>query len=328
MSLPVVRVWKRCIATLMWVLALPLLGHAQGYPNRPIRLVVPYSAGGAADVPARILSQKLSEGLGQQLVVDNRPGAGGTIGADLVAKARPDGYTLLSLGTAHFVTAGLYAKLPYHPFDDYSPITSFASSTYVLAVHPALEAKTVRELVALAVAAPGRIDFASSGNGSLQHLLGALFMAMTGVEMTHIPYKGSASALTDLLGGRVKVTFASIVNVLPHTRSGRLLALGVSSAKRSPVIPDVPTIAEAGVPGYDATQWTGIAGPRGMPREIVARLHAEMVKVARLPEFAESLLASGTEVFYQDTPEQGSAFMKEESIKWPQLVKDRGARIN
>ena len=328
MSFHVTGVWTRSISALMLVLALPLPGHAQGYPNRPIRLVVPFSAGGAADVPARILSQKLSEGLGQQIVVDNRPGAGSTIGADLVAKARPDGYTLLSITTAHFVSAGLYRKLPYRPFDDYSPITSFASSTYVLVVHPALEAKTVRELVALATAAPGKIDFASSGNGSLQHLLGSLFMVMTGVDMTHIPYKGSAPAITDLLGGRVKVTFTSIVNVLPHTRSGRLLALGVSSAKRSPVLPDVPTIAESGVQGYDATQWTGIAGPRGMPREIVARLHAETVKVARLPEFAESLLPSGTEVFYQDTPEQGSAFMKQESIKWPKLVKDSGARIN
>lgn len=315
-------------AALGLALLLPLAGHAQSYPNRPIRLVVPFSAGGAADVPARILTQKLSEGLGQQIVIDNRPGAGSTIGAELVARAQPDGYTLLSITTAHFVSAGLYAKLPYHAFNDYSPVTAFASSTYVLAVHPAFEARTVGELVALAKAAPGKIDFASSGNGSLQHLLGSLFMAMTGVRMTHIPYKGSALATTDLLAGRVKVTFSGIVNVLPHARSGKLRALGVSSARRSPALPDVPTIAEAGVKGYDATQWTGLAGPRGMPREIVATLHAETLKVLRLPDVAESLLSSGTEVFYQDTPAQGAAFMKGESFKWPKLVRDSGAQIN
>lgn len=328
MSFVVARVRKGGVAALGLMLVLPLPGHAQSYPSRPIRLVVPFSAGGAADVPARILSQKLSGGLGQQIVVDNRPGAGSTIGAELVAKARPDGYTLLSITTAHFVSAGLYGKLPYHPFDDYSPITAFASSTYVLAVHPTLEAKTVGELVALAKAAPGKIDFASSGNGSLQHLLGSLFMVMTGVDMTHIPYKGSAPAMADLLAGRVKVTFASIVNLLPHTRSGKLRALGVSTTKRSSALPDVPTIAEAGVKGYEATQWTGLAGPRGVPRATVAKLHAETLKVLKLPEFAESLLPSGSEVFYQDTPERGSAFMKEESIKWPKLVRDSGAQIN
>ena len=306
----------------------PPTGSGQAYPHRPIRLVVPFSTGGAADVPARLLSQKLSEALGQQIVVDNRPGAASTIGADLVAKARPDGHTLLTITTSHFVSAGLYVKLPYRPLEDFAPVTAFATAPYVLAVHPALEAKTVKTLIGLAKAAPGKIDYASSGNGSLQHLSGALFQRMTGIELTHIPYKGSASALTDLLSGRVKVTFAGMVNLLPHTRSGRLLALGVSSSKRSILLPDVPTIADAGVAGYDAMQWTGIAAPRGTPRKIIARLHAGIVAQVLRPDFAESLLSSGTEVFYHGTPEQGVAFMRQESLKWPQLVKDSGARIN
>jgi tripartite-type tricarboxylate transporter receptor subunit TctC len=319
---------------LLLVLLLPMTAHAASagsrevYPSRPIRLVVPFSTGGAADVPARLLSQKLSEALGQQIVVDNRPGAASTIGADLVAKARPDGYTLLAITTSHFVSAGLYVKLPYRPLEDFAPVTAFATAPYVLAVHPALEAKTVKTLIGLAKAAPGKIDYASSGNGSLQHLSGALFQRMTGIELTHIPYKGSASALTDLLSGRIKVTFAGMVNLLPHTRSGRLWALGVSSSKRSVLLPDVPTIAEAGVAGYDAMQWTGIAAPQGTPREIITQLHAGIVAQVLRPDFAESLLSGGSEVFYHSSPEQGAAFMKQESIKWPLLVKDSGARIN
>lgn len=301
--------------------------YAQTYPHRPIRLVVPFSAGGAADVPARILSQKLSEMLGQPIVVDNRPGAGATIGADLVAKARPDGHTLLSITAAHFVSAALYANPPYHPLDDFAPVTAFATSAYGLAVHPSLEAKSVKELIALARASPRKIDYASSGNGSLQHLFGALFLSMTGTDMTHIPYKGSAPAITDVMGGRVKVTFASIINVLPHTRSGRLIALGVSSAKRSALLAEVPTIAEAGVPGYEATQWTGLAGPRGLPPAIAVRLHADILKLSQRADYADALVPSGAEVFYQYSPEQAAIFMRLEMVKWAKLVRDSGARI-
>lgn len=301
---------------------------AEVYPARPIRLVVPFSPGGAADVPVRLLSQRLSESLGQQIVVDNRPGAGSTMGAEIVAKARPDGYTLLTITAAHFVSAGMYPRLSYQSLLDFSPVTAFATSTYVLVVHPGLEVRSVKELITQAKAAPGKIDFASSGSGSLQHLMAALFNRMAGADMTHVPYKGSAPALTDVIGGRVKVSFASIVNVWPHMKSGRLIGLAVTSANRSVLVPDIPTVAEAGVPGYEATQWTGIAGPRALPAGIVSTLHAAIVQLSGRPDFSENLRPSGSEVMVQNTPALAVAFMQQESVKWLRLVKDSGARVD
>ena len=246
--------------------------EAQNYPSRPIRLVVPFSPGGAADVPGRILTQKMSEALGQQVVVDNRPGAGSTIGADQVAKAPADGYTLLMISNTHFVSAALYKKLPYDSLNDYAPVTQVTSAPNVIVVHPSLPAKTVRELIALAKSKPGKIDYASSGNGSTQHLTGALFTKMAGIEMTHIPYRGSGPATADLLSGQVTVGFPGIAGMLPQIKAGKLRALAVTGTKRSPELPDVPTVAEAGVKGYDVTAWFGIAGPKGMPREIVTQI--------------------------------------------------------
>jgi tripartite-type tricarboxylate transporter receptor subunit TctC len=301
---------------------------AQDYPNRPVRMVVPFSAGGAADVPARILAQKLSEVLGQQVVTDNRPGAGSTIGADLVAHAQPDGYTLLCMTNTHFVSASLYKKLPYDALADFAPVSEFGNAPNVLVVHPSLEAKSVKELIALARSMPGKIDFASSGNGSSQHLFGALFTSMAGIQLMHIPYKGSAQAATDLLAGQVKVGFPGIAIALPHVKSGKLRALGVTSARRSSEMPEVPTIAEAGLPGYDATLWLGIAAPRGTPRAIIAKLHGAIIKVLKMPEVKKSLAASGTEVSHSDTPEQFGAYMKEELHKWARVVKETGLQVN
>src|SRR3954467_2361579 len=242
---------------------------AQNYPNRPVRLVVPFSAGGAADVPGRILTQKLTEALGQQVVVDNRPGAGSTIGADNVAKSPPDGYSLLTISNTHYVSAALYKKLPYDSVSDFSPITQVTTAPNIIIVHPSLPAKTMKELIALAKARPGQINYASSGNGSTQHLTGALFCKMAGIDMTHIPYRGSGPATADLLSGQVTVGFPGIAGMLPQIKAGKLRALAVTSAKRSPELPNVPTVAEAGLKGYDVTAWFGVAGPKGMPREIV-----------------------------------------------------------
>jgi tripartite-type tricarboxylate transporter receptor subunit TctC len=310
----------------MTALAQPVC--AQNYPNRPIRFVVPFSPGGAADVPGRILTQKLTEALGHQVVVDNRPGAGSTIGADQVAKAPPDGYTLLTISNTHFVSAALYKKLPYDSVTDFAPVTQVTSAPNVIVVHPSLPAKTVKELIALAKAKPGKIDYASSGNGSTQHLTGALFTKMAGIEMTHIPYRGSGPATADLLSGQVTVGFPGIAGMLPQIRAGKLRALAVTSVKRSPELPDTPTVAEAGVKGYDVTAWFGVAGPKGMPRDIVLKLHTELLRILKNPEVQKLLLNAGQEVAWQETPEQFGEMLKTEAAKWARIVKESGATVN
>jgi tripartite-type tricarboxylate transporter receptor subunit TctC len=302
--------------------------YAQNYPVRPVRLVVPFSAGGAADVPGRILTQKLSETLGHQVVVDNRPGAGSTIGAELVAKAPPDGYTLLMISNTHFVSAALYKKLAYDAVNDYSPETQVTSAPNVIVVHPSLPVKTVRELIALAKAKPGKIDYASSGNGSTQHLTGALFCKIAGIEMTHIPYRGSGPVTADLLSGQVTVGFPGIAGMLQHIKAGKLRALAVTSAKRSPELPDLPTVAQAGVKGYDVTAWFGVAGPKGMPRDIVLKLHTELLRILKNPDVQRLLLTAGQEVAWQETPELFGEMLKVESAKWARMVKESGAQVN
>ena len=301
---------------------------AQNYPTRPIRLIVPFSPGGAADVPGRILTPKLSESLAQQVVVENRPGAGSTIGADKVAKASPDGYTLLMTSNTHFVSAALYKKLPYDALTDFAPVTQVTSATNIVLVHPSLPVKTVKELIALAKAKPDQIDYASSGNGSTQHLTGALFTKMAGIEMRHIPYSGSGPATIDLISGRVTVGFPGIAGMLPHIKAGKLRALAVTSAKRSPELPNLPTVAEAGVKGYDVTAWFGVAGPKALPREIVLKLHTEMTRVLKNPEVQKQLLNAGQEVAWQDTPELFGEMLKIEASKWARMVKESGATVN
>ena len=301
--------------------------QAQNYPSRPIRLVLPFAAGGLVDVPGRILAQKLSESLGQPLVVENRPGAGSTIGADYVARSKPDGYTLMITSTTHVISANLYKPLPYDALKDFAPVMKLAEGPYVLVVHPGLPAKSVSELIALAKSRPGRIDYGSSGNGSSQHLVAALFCSMGGAPLNHVPYKGSDRATQDLIGGQVSVGFVGTPLALPHIKSGRLRALAVSTAKRSAGLPEVPTMQEAGVPGYEATIWLGLFAPAGTPDAVLTKLQAEVAKVLAAPEARASVGATGREVSFSAAGEF-SAFVRSEYDKWGKVVRDTGATVN
>lgn len=307
--------------------AFATLASAQAYPTHPIRMVLPFSSGGTTDIPGRMISQKLSEAMGQQVIVDNRPGAGSTIGTDIVAKSKPDGYTLLLTSTTHVISPSLYKNLPFNTMADFTPIMRVASGPYVLVVHPSLPAKNVRELIALAKAQPGKIDYATSGNGSFQHLVGALFCLMAGVDLTHVPYRGSGPATADMLGGQVKVGFPGTPIALPHVKAGRLRALAVTTSKRSSELPDVPTIAESGVPGYDATVWLGLLAPSGTPREIVQKLYTETSKVLRIPEVQQNIAATGVDVNVIG-PEEFAQYLRTEHDKWSKVVRDSGAQVN
>jgi tripartite-type tricarboxylate transporter receptor subunit TctC len=315
------------LALSIFFLSITLNGWAQSWPSRPIRMVVPLSPGGFADVPGRILAARLSSLLGYNVFVENRPGAGGTIGADFVAKSAPDGYTLLFTGTPHVISAWIYKKLPYEPLKDFEPVALVASGPYVLVVNPQLAVNSVRELIAAAKARPGKIDYASSGNGSAQHLVSALFASMAGIELNHVPYKGSGPAMQDLLGGQVKVSFAGIPNVLPHVKAGRLRALAVSTPQRSPDLPDVPTAAEAGVPGYQATLWLNLAAPAGTPGDIVQRIYAETAKALQDAELQQNFRAAGVEASPM-SPQELAGFMRGEYEKWGKVVRDTGATVN
>jgi len=301
---------------------------AQDYPSRPVRIVVPLSPGGFSDTPARILAPRLSEQFGRQFYVENRPGAGGTIGWDFVAKSAPDGYTLAITGNTLLVGAHLYKNVPYDALKDFTHITMMASGPYVLVVNPQkVPVNSVRELIASAKAKPGAIDYASSGNGSSQHLVGALFSSMAGVQLNHVPYKGSGPAMQDLLGGQVGVSFAGVPNVLGQVRSGKLKALGVTTPKRWFALPEVPTIAEAGISGYEATLWLSISGPAGMPAPIVQRLYAEISKALQDPGLRESFRAVGVEPD-ATSGEELMRYMRSEDEKWGKVVKETGATVN
>jgi tripartite-type tricarboxylate transporter receptor subunit TctC len=316
-----------CIVALSLGLASPSIAQAQNYPNRPIRMVLPFSPGGAADTPGRMLMYKLSEVLGQQVFVDNRPGAGGTIAAESVARATPDGYTLLLISNTHVISASLYKNLSYDSVTDFAPVLQFGDAPNVLVVHPSLPVKSVRELIGLAKEKPGRIDYASSGNGSSQHLFAALFSSMAGINMYHIPYKGSAQATTDLLSGEVKVGCPGIAGMMQYIKDGRLRALAVTGAKRSPELPDVPTIAEAGVKGYEATLWLGILGPAALPKDVIAKLNTAITGLLKQPDVQNSLRTVGTEIVYR-TPDEFGKFLRAEQQKWSKLVKEIGVKVN
>lgn len=303
------------------------VAFAQGYPSKPVRMVVPFPPGGTTDILARAVGQKLSEAWGQQVVIDNRPGAGGNIGTDIVAKAPADGYTLLmgTVGT-HAINASLYAKLPFDPIKDFAPVALVASVPNVLVVNATIPATSVKELIALAKSKPGQLNFASSGNGTSIHLSGELFKSMTGTSILHIPYKGSSPALADLIGGQTNMMFDNLPSSMGHIKSGKLRALAVTSAKRSPALPDVPTIAEAGVAGYEASSWFGVLAPAGTPKEIVAKINADIVKALGVPEIKERLSSQGAEPV-GNTPEQFAAYIGTELVKWAKVVKDSGAKI-
>ncbi|HEY0822178.1 MAG TPA: tripartite tricarboxylate transporter substrate binding protein [Ramlibacter sp.] len=304
--------------------------HAQSaaaaYPNRPVKLVVPFAPGGFTDVVARILGNKLSQSLGQQFVVENKPGAGSTIGTDLVAKAPPDGYTLLMVSSTHVISPWLYRNLPYDPVKSFTAVGKLVDSPYVLLVHPKVQAKNVQEFIALAKSAPEKVHYASSGNGSAQHLMGGLFAAMTGAPLKHVPYKGSSGAANDLVAGIVESSFAGVPNALAQVPQGRLKALAVTTAKRAPQLPDVPTLQEAGVAGYDASVWLALLAPAGTPPEIVQKLNAEVGKLMASPETKKALFDAGVEPS-PSTPQEMGAFLTVELERWGKVVKDAGVKL-
>ncbi|HET7764751.1 MAG TPA: tripartite tricarboxylate transporter substrate binding protein [Burkholderiales bacterium] len=300
---------------------------AQGYPSHPVHIVIPLSPGGTTDVPGRLVAQKLSETLGQQFFVENRAGAGGIIGSDFVAKSKADGYTLLLTASPFVISPHVYKKMPYNALADFAPVIRIATGPYVLVVHPSLGVKSVKELIALAKKQPGKIDFASSGNGGAQHLVTELFMYTAGIKMNHVPYKGSGPAQQDLMSGIVKVSFVGTPIAIPHMKSGRLIALGVSTAQRSAEMPEVPTIAEAGVPGFEARVWIGLLAPAGTPGEIVAKLNGEIAKLMRTEEVKKLLVPTGMEPD-TDSPERFGAFLKEDYDKWGKVVRESGATVN
>ena len=301
---------------------------AQTYPTKPVRFVVPYPPGGATDILARMIGGKLSNSLGQQFLVDNRPGAGQKIGTGMVAKSAPDGHTILLVSVTHSINPALDANLPYDSLKDFAPITLAASSPNVVVVHPSVPVKSVKQLIALAKSRPGELNMATSGNGSGGHLAGALFQSMTGVKMTTVPYKGGGPAYVDLIGGQVQVMFTSPNPTLSYAKAGKLRALAMTGAKRSPAAPELPTIAEAaGLPAYEASLWYGIVAPAGTPGPIVQLLHREMTKALATPDVREPLAARGVEVI-GSTPEEFVKHIRSETEKWAKVIKEANIRAN
>jgi tripartite-type tricarboxylate transporter receptor subunit TctC len=299
---------------------------AQAYPSKPVKLIVPFAPGGFTDVVARILGQKLSATMGQQFIVENKPGAGSIIGTDFVAKAAPDGYTLVMVSTTHVISPWIYKTMPYDPIKSFTVVSKLVDSPYVLLVNPKVPAKDVKEFIALAKASPDSIHYASSGNGSAQHLMGGLFVSMTGAKLKHVPYKGSGGAATDLVAGVVESSFAGVPNALAQVPQGRLKALAVTTSKRIPQLPDVPTMQEAGVAGYDASVWLALLAPAGTPRDIVVKLNAEIGKLMASADTKKALYDAGVEVA-PSTPEAMSDYMVTEMDRWGKVVKDAGIKL-
>jgi len=300
---------------------------AQAYPAKPVRVVIPWPAGGSNDIVGRVVMQKVAEATGQQFVVDNRPGAAGSIGADVVAKAPPDGYTLMVHSTTHVGNGTLYRNLPYHVIKDFSPVAMLAAQPSVLVVHPSLPVKSVKEFLALAKSRPGQILYSSAGNGSAPHLNVALFVAMTGVDLVHVPYKGGPPAVTAIVSGETQAMIATIPTVVNQVDAGRLRALGVASPQRLKNWPNWPTIAESGVPGYEMNAWIAVFGPAGLPRAIVERLNGEIAKVHKLADINQTLSAQGLEP-WTVTPEEFGRRLQSDFDKYAKLIRETGARID
>jgi len=300
---------------------------AADYPTRPIRIIVPFTPGAGTDIVGRSIAQALTEAWRQSIVVDNRPGAGGTIAGELVARANPDGYTLMLGNVSTLAIArSLYPKLPYDPLRDFAPITLITTSENVVVLHPSVRVGSVKELIAYAKANPGKLNYGSSGSGTTSHLGGAMFASMAGVEMTHVPYKGSGPMLTDLLGGQLQLAFSSVPTALPHIKSGRLKALAVTRLKRSATLPDLPTVHET-LRGFDISLWQGIVAPAGTPRTLVAKLNQQIVTSLGTPDLAGKLSAQGLDPV-GNSPEQFAAYMNAEADKWARIVKASGARAD
>jgi tripartite-type tricarboxylate transporter receptor subunit TctC len=298
---------------------------ASAYPSRPIRMIVPYAPGGGADTLARGVGQKLTEMLGYAVVIDNRGGGGTILGSDLAAKARPDGHTIILVASTHAVVSSLHRNLPYDPIRDFSPVVRVASAPNILALHPSVPAGSVKELVEYAKARPGQLVYASSGNGGGSHLAMELLKSMARIDLIHVPYKGTGPAVIDLLSGQAKVMFGGMIGTLTHVKSGRLKAVAVSSAKRSPVAPDLPTVAESGFPGYEAATWYGVLAPAGTPAPIVKKLNTEIIATLNHPELKQRMAGQGADPA-PTTPEEFAAYIKTEVSKWAKVVKESGAQ--
>jgi tripartite-type tricarboxylate transporter receptor subunit TctC len=297
------------------------------FPTHPIRLIVPYAPGGGADTLARGIAQKLSETLGYSIVIDNRGGGGTILGSDLAAKSAPDGYTIILVASTHAVMSSLHKKLPYDPIKDFAPIVRVASAPNILVLHPSIAAGSVKELVELARSRPGQLVYASSGNGGGSHLAMELLRSMAHIELVHVPYKGTGPAMIDLLSGQAKLMFGGMIGTLTHVRSGRLKALAVSSSKRSPVVPELPTIAEAAFPGYEAATWYGVLAPAGTPVPIVRKLNAEIAATLNHPDLKQRMSSQGADPA-PTSPEEFAAYIKSEVAKWAKVVKESGAHVD
>jgi tripartite-type tricarboxylate transporter receptor subunit TctC len=321
-----VKRWTFALFVAYAVFTVPCL-FAQTWPAKSLRFISPFAPGGGTDITCRIIAPKLSDALGQPVIVDNRGGAGGMIGVDLAAKSPPDGYTIV-LGTIGplAINPSLYAKMPYDPVKDLLPVTLAADALNVLVVHPALPVKNVRELVALGKARPRELNFGSSGPGATDHLAGELFNLLTGTRMVHIPYKGGAPAMIDLVAGNVQIIFSTVSTAVGQIKSGRIRALAMTGTKRFSLMPELPTIAEAGVPGFAVNNWYGVFVPAGTPKEVVARLNAELVKILQVPDVKQRLLDSGIEAI-SNTPEQFAAYIQAETKKWAKVVKDANVKV-
>lgn len=320
---------KKLIAMLaMFVAGQVWAQVADKYPNKPIRMLVGFPPGGSTDILSRQVGMRLADSLGQQVVIDNRAGAAGNLASELVGKGNPDGYTLLmATVSSHGINPGLYKKLPYDPVKDYAPVTLIASYPLILAVNPGVPVKNVKDLIALAKSKPGAVRFGSSGNGSPGHLSGEIFKGMAAVDLVHVPYKGGAPSTLAVLSGEVQITFATLPGAMPHIKSGKLNGPAVTTAKRSPALPEVPTIAESGLPGFDVSSWAGLMAPVGTPKDIVHKLNTAAVKALASLEMRERLANEGAEPV-GNTPEQFAAFVKVELAKWAQAIKQAGAQID
>ena len=309
-------------------LATASLAGAQSFPTKPIRLICPFPPAGAVDIASRAIAAELSKNLGQTVTVDNRPGAGGNIGGVEAARSAPDGYTLfMTTSGINAINPALYAKMPFDPIKDLVPVVALVSLSNVLVVNPSVKANSVADVIALARAEPGKLTYASSGNGTSIHMSGEMFKYLAKVDMLHIPYKGSAPAMTDLLGGQVMMMFDNIPSALPHIRAGKLRALAVTGAKRDPLLPDVPTVAEAGVPGYESGVWFGLAVPAGTPKEVIARINEAAVLGTKSPEFIKRMTEMGYSII-GGTPEQMAEMNKVETARWAPIVKASGAKVD
>jgi tripartite-type tricarboxylate transporter receptor subunit TctC len=300
---------------------------AESYPAKPVRMVVPYAPGGNADIQARYIAERLSDTLGKQFIVDNRPGANGIIGAEVAAHAPPDGYTLMLIANTFTVNPGLYPKIPYDTIKDFQPITLVGDTPLLFVAHPSVPAKNVKELVALAKSRPSQLNYGSSGNGSPSHLAGALLEVMTGIKLVHVPYKGMAGSNVAVMSGEIQLGFPSMTSALPHVKAGKLKAYAITIKSRSSIAPDIPTMAEAGVPGYEASIWNGVLAPAGTPRPIVNRLNEAVAQILKTPQAQERYAAVGAEIRY-DSPEDFEALIKSDVAKWAKVVKARGIRID